>query len=424
MSKMGKSSSKETAFRLIRSLQKRISENHFSTYWPDFSPYPFACFDETSVYLCNHPHPPKNFTEEEGIFIGPRDHRFYGNTSIELEEVPTAIFDLAFIPEDIEYAKLYSLMVHEMYHSYQNAVGYQRGSNELLYIKYPQTENHIAIRLLERRTLLKAIFSETPEDKQFLVNQFFSLREERRKRIGKYVDFELGLESVEGLAVYVESKAYADDTGYPEKFIRSLFCKDLIEPKGTVYDLRRSCYSSGLAIAYLLDDLFPGWKKDYMASKDFLYDDFLNKWKGNFNRNFPSIDQDTEWLASQVLKKEFEKRDEEFKQFYKSDGYLISIKGHFHIYRFDPMNLLPKENQLLHKHFLQCKINDETFVLNEKCITTLTGETLECSELQFFSNNYPKQHGNQIEINGFGIVEGVLRKMENTYEIILSNKSR
>src|SRR5690606_15353660 len=134
--------------------------------------------------------------------------------------------------------------------------------------------------------------------------------------------------------------------------------------------------------------------------------------------------QDTEWLASQVLKKEFEKRDEEFKQFYKSDGYLISIKGHFHIYRFDPMNLLPKENQLLHKHFLQCKINDETFVLNEKCITTLTGETLECSELQFFSNNYPKQHGNQIEINGFGIVEGVLRKMENTYEILLSNKSR
>jgi len=394
------------AIEWILAIKEKIKKESFLRYWPDFTPFPFAFYDDHQVYLCNHPSPPEGFRNVGEFFQGPRDSRFFGNTSIMLEGVPTAIVDLTLLTPDNEIAQLFSLIVHEMYHSYQHSVGYQRGSNEFLYLRYPQTKENIALRLMERKALLSALFTQEKTEKLAFVDQFFAYRESRRKRIGDYLTYELGQESVEGLATYVESKAYREGTGLPEPFLLGHFCKNLYEPQGTLFDLRKSCYSSGLAISYLLDDFIPDWKREYMASSSFLYDYFLGKMERKISVDDPPVDPETERKASFLFQKETDKRDGEFAKFYSSKGYLITIEGSLKIQGFDPMNLLPKGNQLLHKRFLKVLINGDTFVFNQSCVTQMTGEGLDCNKLQFFTPQLPEMLGETIQIGTFPPMKG------------------
>lgn len=388
----------QDALVLAGSIRERMREERFQSIWPDFKPYPFAFFDRENVYLCGHPNPPGHFAEKGGVHVGPWDPRFVANTFIELEREPTAILDLSTVRPDMEPARLFAMIVHEMFHAYQKSMDYRRWSNEWLYMVYPQLKENIAHRIAERRALLRALLEKNSDEKRNRAAEFIGHREYRRALIKECLDYELGHESYEGLAFYVESKAFEQESGKGKEAVLEIFFEDFEEQSGTLYHLRRSCYAAGMAIARLLDDLFPGWQGEFLETSGYLYDFFAEK----IGRTEPISDTDpeAEKQAARLLEQELTERDREFDQFYSQDGYLVQIKGNLTIAGFDPMNLLPKGELLLHKRMLKFSSNNKEYFLEQPVVTIMNGGNLSCRELQFFSRGKPEIKDGKASVPG------------------------
>ncbi|WP_062349939.1 hypothetical protein [Bacillus kwashiorkori] len=426
-------------FPLIKLLASRLSDELFQTYWPDFKPFPFAFFTREKVYLKNHPEPPTEFECKNGIFVGKWSEQFNGNTAITLNGYPTAIWDVSTISPDMTFEKLYSLIVHEMYHAFQTKINYNRSAKESLYFHYPQSIENITYRILERKALHHALFAEDIVTKQNYANVFFYFREQRHSIILDYLNYELGQESYEGLAQYVEAKALMSESSKPPLSHLSELSNELVRPTDTLYELRKSCYSSGMAIAFLLDSISPNWQEEYIQTEDYLYT-FLRKKikkKTTFEQSkqniteyginsiivHPHKKQDEQTIASAklIFEKTKKKQLYDFQQFYHNEGYLIKIVGNINITGFDPMNLLPKEQQLLHKRMLIFTINKQRYFLMQPILTTLTGNDLQCKEMYYYSKTKPIENGKNIKLEELGEITGKLIQKGKQATIILDN---
>ena len=100
--------------------------------------------------------------------------------------------------------KLASLIVHEMFHSFQLRTGEKRFPDEILGMDYPFTAENMGLRMMEREYLLAASTEGNLEKKKENLSHFYSLRRVREKLLGEHLDYEKALVCIEGAAVYVE----------------------------------------------------------------------------------------------------------------------------------------------------------------------------------------------------------------------------
>ena len=111
--------SREGVVKLIKSLERKLTTERLARYWTGFHGMPFALYDANNVFLDAHPNPPDGFAAEDGIFVGERT-RISGNTVIELNG-STLPQDISTVSSVISEERLFSLIVHEMFHGFQQS---------------------------------------------------------------------------------------------------------------------------------------------------------------------------------------------------------------------------------------------------------------------------------------------------------------
>ncbi len=141
----------------------------------------------------------------------------------------------------------------------------------------------------ESALLAKALQAETNTEKAALIKQFLALRDGRRKDHGlgeELSDYERWLEWEEGIAKYVEvailKEAFETRTYQPLPKIRAdrdfhsyqkfnqRWNQEMIQLRYQTTSGESQFYMTGMAQAFLLDDLMPDWKDNYWEDGVFL----------------------------------------------------------------------------------------------------------------------------------------------------------
>lgn len=186
-----------------------------------------------------------------------------------------------------------SMYLHETFHVHEVTQAPQKLlASELAFTsldsKYPYQEEHLNALVKEETDLLaKALATSDDTQARELVRQFLDVREKRRAAINSfdYSQYEKLREWSEGLAKYTElailqkaaqSEGYQPVTGFREKAydeFNSIW-------KNEINQLKRQAnqenevrfYYTGMAQAFLLDRLAPGWKGEILKPDVWLED--------------------------------------------------------------------------------------------------------------------------------------------------------
>lgn len=394
----------------LQSLYETIKQNTTS-YWPDFQIVAFALYDKDGVYLYNHP---KFVSDNEPYCFVEWDEQFNGaDTLILYEGYPTAIVNLEHYTD---MQRIYSIVVHELFHGFQHIQGEKRFPNELLGMNYPLQKENIELRNRERQYLYHAVMSNTKKEKHRSLTQFIAIRESRKTLMEQYFDYELSIETIEGPAFYVESQAYSHMSREAYVDVLRTYRSSLLDNRESSGMLRKSCYSSGLFLCLLLDEIAPNWKETFFESDNMLYDMLKERveWEP-YRIHDLEISDETISIMESITKD----REEIFHQFEQKKGYHVYIKGDMVSKGFDPMNVIVKDNKLLHKHFISVEINDKVWQINQPVVVD-SGDTFSAiKQLHIVLDEKPIIRDGVIFVECVGEVKGNLVEKDHFYYIVL-----
>ena len=197
--------------------------------------------------------------------------------------IPFPLISKIFFPNSDTYL---SLIQHENFHAYQATWAKERfylaeTASVLKKNQYPwDSEQTQELWQMELAALEEALRSEEPVETEKIVEQFLSIRRNRRTVINlplDLIDYENQREWVEGMARYVELESWRlantiesyrfDDSMQSDPYFKQYrsfsnrWNRELDQMK-RMYDDEGDgrFYYSGMAQAYLLDRLSPGWK--------------------------------------------------------------------------------------------------------------------------------------------------------------------
>jgi hypothetical protein len=194
-----------------------------------------------------------------------------------------------------------SMILHEGFHAFQAAQAPDKEPNELAAIDYPLLDVlNNSYWSLEASIIRDALSSEDHETRVRKIKELTAVRAERRAALKKeFIEYEDLTEYLEGLAKYVEYEFLIKAQGLepdPQLFFLNGFqgygrnlkedlanqfkqMKDIISAsidmtgnKFGVGPLRFRLYSSGAALALLLDEIDPDWKADIFKEGAYLFD--------------------------------------------------------------------------------------------------------------------------------------------------------
>jgi hypothetical protein len=210
-------------------------------------------------------------------------------------EIPVAFkfvlpYFLISIKDDVHFASLF----HEMFHAFQAKMHEEKflaceASHR--YLKdYPYKNDRFRkLWNKEGRLLKKALESQELAVRRVYADSFLSVRAQRRALAAlsdHHLKTEKQLEWLEGLAKYAEYSAYiiALEKDNDRINFKAKNAYWQIEKKQRLKALGESggdnrFYYSGMAMAFLLDDLYPNWKSAVFEENIYL-DDLLNRAMG------------------------------------------------------------------------------------------------------------------------------------------------
>lgn len=238
--------------------------------WPGFDTRstPLAVYTGQRTLLFRHPAPPAGFVtlaEKDDSYSCPGRHPLMrANTTVDLGGIPTATVLLDGHGRE-SLADLAALVIHEMFHVFQDARHPDWGANEAELFVYPMEDvDLLGLRRLETEALRRALGTSGAA----VAGWSASALELRYERFGRLpegsVAYERGTELKEGLATYVEYRATSRRVG-PE----------LPEGGFAAEDVRGRCYAVGHAFAVLLDGLAPGWQRHLEEGESISLDELL-----------------------------------------------------------------------------------------------------------------------------------------------------
>ncbi|MBN2790857.1 MAG: hypothetical protein JXR69_11750 [Candidatus Delongbacteria bacterium] len=324
--------------KIIKEIDILINSLDFSALWPEFRKFKFALYDEKNYYM-------------DG-YVGEIDERFMGNSAIKLGNEAIAIWNMSMSAEYKSDEKITSGIVHEMFHCFQGQYGEKRHANEILGIDYPIELENINLRSLERKLLYNSAIEVNKTQKLELLKEFFNVRAEREKILSEFIEYEKAIETFEGNAVFVEFQALKQMSQDKDSMLVE-FLNGFTDISPSNLAIRRSSYFQGMVLCMIADDLIPEWKIEFQNSDLYLSDFILNK------LNIVIVPAKKEYLISEdvinCIAEWEENIDKEFNNFNSSDN--IEKLENVSFAGFDPMNILKRGNEYLHKHFL--KINQD-----------------------------------------------------------------
>jgi hypothetical protein len=194
-----------------------------------------------------------------------------------------------------------AMILHEGFHAFQDARAPDKGPNEMAAVDYPllNAPNNAAWAL-EAALMRDALLGESPGVRAAKIRELVAVRTERRAALDREsVDYEDRTEFLEGLAKYVEFRFLKEAqplepdprlfyvpgfSGFGPRLeeIRHASIERLKDVVGVGADmtgnkfgvgpLRFRLYSSGAALALLLDEVAPDWKADIFKDGVYLFD--------------------------------------------------------------------------------------------------------------------------------------------------------
>ncbi|MFS1519280.1 hypothetical protein V1503_22860 [Bacillus sp. SCS-151] len=383
----------------IEKICQEIIALDFTKYWPNFKKVAFALYDEKNVYLCNHP---KLMPQNSAFCQLERSDQFVADALLIYEECPTAIVNLEL---HHDYVSIFSLLVHELFHGYQFLKDEKRFPNEFVGITYPICNENVELRSQERKYLYHAVMADTLREQKQNINMFLRFRKKREDLIDEYLVYEALIESVEGPARYVELKAYMDKSPLSNDDVLKKFGEQLLDNKDSMMNIRRSCYSSGLFICLLLDQITMSWKENFFETNKSLYEYLLQYVEHKeiaAHVEEVTISQETRKITNAVS----EQKKSEFNAIIHKEGYHLYIEGNIMISNMDPMNIIHIDNMILDKNFLRIIINNNDYVIKQPVLRYFEGDISNITKIHFVLSSKPITNKNSITIEGVGEIKG------------------
>jgi hypothetical protein len=397
----------------LNQIAKDLTNMNLERYWPNFELVAYALYDKNSVFLFNHPRynqvPPKTYK------ILKRDEQFVGNTLILFDGYPTAIADMELYDD---YEGLFSILVHELFHGNQYIKEEKRFPDEMLGITYPLTKENVEIRNRERKNLYNALIETGISKKKQYLNEFISLREKRAEGIKEHLTYENLIESVEGPAWYVELKAFSEKSSLANDLILKKYGKTLINAVESTSNTRRSCYSSGLFMCLLLDELSSDWKESFLGTKTTLFELIKLLDIAPRKQTIEEVQISPETEAAVIFA--VESRKKELDEFEAQIGTHLFIEGEIIALSFDPMNIVPFENRLLHKNYIKVRINNQEYLIQQPSLTYCADGLKNINKLLILLKDKPLETGDSLLIAGIGEIIGQYTIREDTINLVVN----
>lgn len=296
-------------------ISKRLDDVDFEAVYSGFHRFPFALYNDETVWLSDREIPRKGF---------------FGNTAIEFEGKPMAIWN---VQEDINTVDIdifTSNIVHEMFHAFQMEQNMNtEAPNDMKLLMYPaDTTNYIVKQ--QESVMIADAFDAPFEKKVELYRVVLACRELRKKQIGEFIDQEYLIEKWEGVAESCKMLALKQlSLEKYEKTLRDYL--DLVRGGELLFDIRKNAYYTGTLMRLLKDEI--GESESSVCQK-------MNEFT---DRNKAAIEA---FMAKGPLR----------------------IEAAGRICGYDPMNQIRVGDKLFAKHFLLLQVGDKQ--------ETLTGETL------------------------------------------------
>ncbi|AWD68300.1 MULTISPECIES: hypothetical protein [Priestia] len=396
----------------LNQIAKDLTNTNVERYWPNFELVAYALYDQNSVFLFNHPRyndiPPKSYE------ILKRDEQFVGNTLILFDGYPTAIADMELYDD---YEGFFSILVHELFHGNQYVKGEKRFPDETLGITYPLTKENVEIRNRERKSLYNALLETDISKKKQYLNEFISLREKRTEGIKEHLTYENLIESVEGPAWYVEIKAFSEKSPLANDLILKKYGENLIDVVESTSNIRRSCYSSGLFMCLLLDELSPDWKESFFDINVTLFD--LIKRLNIVPRKQAIEDVQISHETEEAVNFAVESRKKELDEFEAQIGTHLFIEGEIIALSFDPMNIVPLEGRLLHKNYIKVRIINQEYLIQQPSLAYCAVGLKNINKLLIVLQDKPLETGDSLFITGIGEIKGQYEIQKDTINLVV-----
>lgn len=394
---------------LLERINRDISAEKLNEIWPDFKQVASALYNKQHVYVFHHP---MFSTAEKNEFIKlDWNEQFVGDTFILYEDYPTAIVNLE---RYSDYESIYSLLVHELFHGYQFLLREGRFPNEFMGFQYPMVEENIELRTRERRCLYNAIHSDNDLDKRQNIHQFIHFREKRNGMMNcEFMQYEYMVESVEGPAWYVEMNAYSKVGTSSYQNTLQKYSGLILDTYDAASNIRRSCYSSGMILCLLLDEIAPDWKTRFLKTKQSLYDFF----KQSIEIEIDQIQIDEikiEAETKEIIKLVKKQREIEFRAFHHQEGYHLFIRGNMQVDMLNPMNLILDGNRLLHRGFLGLRIHNKQYMIQQPIISYFKERIQDIEQVHFVISEKPIKSEEGWSVLGVGNIKGEYEEKGNS----------
>ena len=208
-------------------VQDTVCSLDFSRIWPGFKPLKFALYDNEKCCF-------------DGRYVEKTDE-FCANTSIVYHGEQIAIW---MVQEELDISVLTSKLVHEMFHGYQNLMGWDCWPNELeaLY-RYEYDAENLAYKMHENELLLALLdrFDHTA------FRELLAFRKLRSIRFAYEFIYESRVEEIEGTANYVEWQVLKQ-LDESKAFALTEHMRTLMTKTEYLFPIRSSSYFTGALI--------------------------------------------------------------------------------------------------------------------------------------------------------------------------------
>ncbi|XMB72795.1 hypothetical protein RJI07_02525 [Mycoplasmatota bacterium WC30] len=323
---------------LYNEIEKKIQILDFNKLYPGFKPYDFALYNKDGVILKDK--------------VIPFDERFIGNTTIKFENNNIAIWNLDYPVEDVDIFT--SKIVHEMFHAFQIDKNEKRFPDEFKGILYDYNEENLSWKFKETQLLVEAY----KEESLIKFNNFIGSRKCRSEKHKLLVDYEAGIETIEGMANFTEISVLKQlSLDKMEESIQKLL--DYLQKSENYIPIRKISYQIGALIILTAEKLDLKYSKLITDNEEFVYQWF------NLNQEFDKdsldvYDFDNSFIIDYNLR--LKKKIEEF---ILGDFEVIS---NIKLTGFDPMNTFKYKKYLIFEHFARIKdINSERNIIGFSC---------------------------------------------------------
>lgn len=228
--------------------------------WPGFDPlkYPLAIYDTEDTYLFRHPKPPKEFMlfkhrKDTYVFDG-RYKGIWDCYQTKFSDEYTAIVSVSLGEGDAKYYSTVAL--HELFHVYQEECEelWPLSSHWKSAFEYPCYDYKLdQVLKLEELALANALEADNAEEGKGWARRALTLAEEAYGMMpADSADMIRSRQMVEGLATYVDRQFH------PRQNLVEILRRGF-EPE-EYYD---RAYFTGDAVALLLQDFNPKWKRTF-----------------------------------------------------------------------------------------------------------------------------------------------------------------